>query len=627
MELDLKHQSDSLMLLDIFPQSEKTDNGYKNILNIIYKDMNTGKKYLDIIENPKVPLYFTKKENRGYNHNRGFAEYDECFVKDVSATSINYQIAKTIGGKLEEEYNNYKNTGNWKQMRNMQMCPYVFGADIPPDVVYRRLWLDKYENDKPKKISKGYADIEVDTIDSPGLPEYGTCPINAVSVIDEDSKQVFVLLLRNSKNPQIAEFEKNIGKFIKELHDDFDEFYGVFDYKFYMYDDERELIKDLFRLINTVKMDIILWWNGGGFDIPYIIERIKTLGMDPDIVMTHPDFPIRRAVYKKDEINFKVANKSDSFVSSSYTKHIDHMVLYAATRKGQSELRSNSLSYIAQIELNDDKLDYSEVANMSTFPYENYAKFVKYNIKDTLLQYGIERRTSDVDGLYLRSYSTLTTYDKVFKQTVALRNRAYYEFHLQNIILGVNVNAIIGKKSDRKFTGAIVGDPELNSFTGKSILGKLSKYIYDNVIDMDFSSMYPHIILAFNIERHTMIGKLQILTAEGEQVSYQFKAQDWMVDDIDKAKAEFASSNEDDEEDDEFDDRYDAGKDFMDNYLTGDLLALGTKWFDLPTTEYIVDSFKKKTKRKDMKQIKYMNPAKRFVSELRVRFMGEEDEV
>ena len=142
------------------------------------------------------------------------------------------------------------------------------------------------------------------------------------------------------------------------------------------------------------------------------------LGMNPVEVMCHKDFKIQEAFFKKDLRNFMIANKGDYFKISSYTVYLDQMIVYASLRKGGSQLRSNALSYIAQVEIGDEKLDYSEDANIKTLPYVNYKKFVKYNIKDVLLQLGIERKTHDIDNVYLRSYTNVTAYSKVFRQTV-----------------------------------------------------------------------------------------------------------------------------------------------------------------------------------------------------------------
>ena len=79
----------------------------------------------------------------------------------------------------------------------------------------------------------------------------------------------------------------------------------------------------------------------------------------------------------------------------------DQMVNYAAIRKGREELRSTTLNYIGQKELEDEKLDYSEDGNIKTVSYNNYLRYILYNIKDVLLQGGIEQATSDLETYYL----------------------------------------------------------------------------------------------------------------------------------------------------------------------------------------------------------------------------------
>jgi hypothetical protein len=286
------------------------------------------------------------------------------------------------------------------------------------------------------------------------------------------------------------------------------------------------------------------------------------------------------------------------------------MILYAATRKGQSELRSHSLNFIAQLELNDEKLDYSDEADIKRLPYINYRKFVIYNIKDVLLQFGIERKTNDVDGLYLRSYSNATDYDKIFKQTVMLKCRAYYEFLLQGYIIGNNINIFIPNDGET-FAGAIVGDPKLNSNTGIIIFGKRSMFVYDNVTDMDFSAMYPHIIIAFNIERHTMIGKLIIPEFDEDRYEHFFITN--------------ATETKDDEDDSDDDDEldslstgYDAGKDYIDNMLCGDIISLGTKWHNLPNIEELNELFKEKYNIKPKTRLSLPQFTKKFIESIKI---------
>jgi len=174
--------------------------------------------------------------------------------------------------------------------------------------------------------------------------------------------------------------------------------------------------------MNDIRVTILYEHN---VDLPYILNRMNVLDLDPFEIICHKDFKYKMCKLHEDERNFQIANKGSFFKVSSYTKYIDQMILYAATRKGQSELRSNSLNAIGEAELGDKKLDYSDEANIKTLPYVNYRKFVKYNIKDVLLQMGIERKAHDIDNLYLRSSANICDVDKVFKQTVKITDHTY----------------------------------------------------------------------------------------------------------------------------------------------------------------------------------------------------------
>ena len=49
----------------------------------------------------------------------------------------------------------------------------------------------------------------------------------------------------------------------------------------------------------------------------------------------------------------------------------------------------------------------------------------------------------------------------------------------------------------------------LNKPLGLVINGVKSKFIFENVIDFDLTSLYPSIILAFNVDATTQIGRIE----------------------------------------------------------------------------------------------------------------------
>jgi hypothetical protein len=287
----------------------------------------------------------------------------------------------------------------------------------------------------------------------------------------------------------------NIDEHIAEYHAAFDETYGVLDYKLIMYDDELTMLIHLFELINRLRRDINLTWNGYGFDIPYIIERIKVLGGDPVKVMCPKEFKTPFIEFRKDTSTYDWKAKNDTFVITAFTQYEDQMSNYIKIRKGKSELKTIKLNAIAWKELKDEKLDYSDEADIKTLPYNNYVKFVMYNIKDTLLQMGIERKTKDSTAIFLNMIDNASPYKSIFSQTIVLKNYAYLSYYKQGYVIGNNRNIDYAKprqvtrkkKVESDVEGALVGDPLLNENVGAMLFGKPSNFVFKYVIDFDLT--------------------------------------------------------------------------------------------------------------------------------------------
>lgn len=569
------------MLVNVIHHKGNRDTNWVDYLDIIYKDENGEKKVINI-EAPEMEVYFANEDARVDSFNRNYIRKGDTYSKIFPFKDLEFKIANELGGNAKLLVKQAMDNRNRAAIRNVHRDPNVFGSDYRIEDWYRIMWALHLSNDLPKPIVKNYLDIEVDGIDHPGFVVGGIAPINAITIIDDTTMTSRTFLLRNEKNPQIAEFEETLGEFIEDLHESFDEIYGKLEYEFYMYDevDEIEMIQDIFKLLNTVNPDFVLIWNAS-FDIPYIIDRIVELGSDPATVMSHPDFPMKEAWFYKDKRNFNIPDKGDYTKLSSQYIVMDQMIVYGGLRKSQSEIRSYNLNYVGQREIGDSKLDYGEVKNFKTFPYENYKLFVKYNIKDVLLQMGIERRTEDVDNLYSRSDSNATAYEKIFKQTVFLKNRGYLEWDKQGLVMGNNTNVNYGENRDSSnlnvkkgkdgdgdsYEGGLVADPKNNDFVGVDIMGKKSKYIFYLTVDMDFSSMYPNIIIAFNIAPNTLIGKL-VIGRDGAEVYSEIVSSESIDDIINNV---------------------DLGAEFVDDIQVADILTIAKKWFGLPSIDKLFE--------------------------------------
>lgn len=485
---------------------------------LLYRDNNTGEKKIQEIENPNYTFYMAN-DDVYLDHHLFFIDKDE-----VTPITVPYKdVLKTIAeetNNTEFFYNNLKNRDR-RANEQLHSLPNIFGSDINVEDAYRLYFDIQYKNE-PFQITKAYFDIETDTINMKGdFPELGECPINAVSYINASTNKIYVFLLRDENNPLIEEFENEVKNGI--IFNEFKQFlenhvgsklykkYGLnkFEYEMFFYDEEANLIIDLFRLINTCEPDFLLAWNMS-FDIPYIIERCKVLGLDPDIVLSHPEAITKIATYYIDVRNKKLpAQRGDFFTINGKTVYLDQLVHFASRRKGQSAFDNLKLDNIGYVIAEIRKLDWSHIAKtFGEFPRTNYKLFVFYNIIDTIVQHCIEEVTTDIDYVFNKSLINNTRYHKAHRQTVYLSNRGVKEFYKDGYILCNNNNR--NNEKPPKFPGAHVGDPLNNTDYSKLKINGKPINVANNLDDFDYKSLYPSVMREFNIAPNTQIGKILI---------------------------------------------------------------------------------------------------------------------
>lgn len=597
---------DNGMLIDI----QYVDNkGEDDCIYTIWKDLDTGEKNLSIEKNPTRIIYFEKPDCRNHKYNKTYERLENLIPVEVKEKNLIYEIANHIGDDGKRFVKECFDNRDYKRLNDLQLYPYVFGSDLDIRGYKRLQWKNNYDNKRPKHLSLGFLDIEVDIMEGGPDPAYN--PIDLVTLIDVDKKDVYTFALTgvDYKEPkvkpkteyEIQEEEKkknyykhrmneqeywssHVDELIKKAHEKFDESYMGFTYHINFYQNELMMLVHLWQLINTLKLDMIGIWNMD-FDIPFIYNRLLALGVDPKDIMCHKDFPIKQCYYKKDMRHFAIKEKSSWFNLSSYTIFVDQMVIYAALRKGQSELRSNKLTYIAEKEIGDKKLDYSEVGTIKTLSYTDYLLYILYNIKDVLLQVGIENRTSDMDTYYLTSYVNITPYEDVFKQSVKLRFVQYASYMSQGLIIGNNMNnfnfswSSSDNEDDSTFEGALVGNPKLIDNFGMELFGKKTNFLFQYSIDFDMSRFYPSCIIAMNIDPSTLIFKLLVDSSQFNVRGGELKYRGITDTHIVKGNSDTFSG--------------DIGKEIIDNYQTGNILTFGNKWLNLPSVESMCKKIRK----------------------------------
>lgn len=605
----MKIQAKEPLLIDMqYVRGNKKEN-IPDYLYVIYKDQADGKKYVEKVPEPRMDIYFEKPEFRNHDYNKTFEKQEHLNKYNCKYTDIKFAIAQDMGDRGKRFLEDVFATKNYSRLRDLNRWPYVFGHDFDIITYYRNAWYKTVQAPIHKDLSIAFLDIETDSFDHSGFSNPETCPVDMITVIDEKSMSSYTFALQNQEykmrdvshlNPEeakkIREYDEyhykmhqsriqqenalknDLDGLKEELHQMFDETYGEIDYNFYFYEDERKMLVHLFQLIHKISPDFMLIWNIS-FDIPYLIDRMKILGLDPEEIICDAEFPTKVCRFQKDTRNFEVKNRSDYFHCSSKTVYYDQMILYAAKRKGQAELRSNKLTYIAQKEIGDEKLDYSEEGDFKRFPYLNYRKYFIYNIKDVLLQLGINRKTQDTETLYISSYENLTQYKDVWKQTVVLRN-VQYKFHLSHgFVPGANINKLDAYDNSERlddeeedgvgYEGALVGNPLLIDNFGEEMYGKQTDYLFTFSIDMDMSAFYPNTNYELNIDASTLIFKVIVdpkqYDCNGGDIPFKG------ITNVQMIKTNSPSWTDD------------MAKEIFDNFQSKNYLSLGYKFMNLPS--------------------------------------------
>jgi DNA polymerase elongation subunit (family B) len=559
-----------------------------DLLTVVARDNTTGEKLVDQIENPEYTYYKLKD---GVNVSNNLF----CVKKeDVEPITTKYKdVLKSIAentGNLDWFYDNIK-TGNRKENNKLHLIKEILNSDMDIEDYYRMQFSKTYTN-APYALSKAYFDIEVRTKHMAGdFPEPGECPIDAITLILEKERKIFTFLLRDKENiEQIAQLEKEYasGELTKEFHDFAIDAVGGWKQAtrvgyirdnmvpelymiFYDEEDEIKLIKDFFVIMNYYKPDFAMAWNMA-FDIPYIICRLSNISQMPEeeVVNTicSEDFKEKKCYYFVDDIDRatqkrkEIEERNDRFDVSSYTVYVDQMIQFASRRKGQSKFPNYKLDTIGEIVAGVNKLDYHDICSSITeLSYKSYKTYVFYNIMDVIVQLSIEYKSNDIDYIFAKSLENNTPYSKIHRQTVYLTNRGTIEFDRFGYIIGNNANKY-NKKPDEKFPGAYVADPLKITDYSKLRINDTPVSVYDNLVDFDFTRLYPSVIQENNMAPNTQIGKILI---------------DNPVHDLDNRFNR---------------DRYNRGGQFIEDYQSGCYLEFCSRWLALASFSELIDDLK-----------------------------------
>ena len=243
---------------------------------------------------------------------------------------------------------------------------------------------------------------------------------------------------------------------------------------------EYELLLDFINwwMVEDNTPEVITGWNIELYDIPYLTRRLDRVLGEKLKKRFSP-----WGLVTEDEIY--IAGRRHITYDVGGVTQLDYLNLYKKfTYKAQESYR---LDHIANVELGQKKLDHSEFDTFKDFYTQGWQKFVEYNIIDVELVDRLEDRMKLIELAIVMAYDAKANYADVFSQVRMWDTIIYNYLKKRNIVIPPK------ERSDKseKYAGAYVKEP---------IPGK-----YDWVVSFDLNSLYPHLIMQYNISPETLV--------------------------------------------------------------------------------------------------------------------------
>ena len=247
---------------------------------------------------------------------------------------------------------------------------------------------------------------------------------------------------------------------------------------YYHFDDEIDMLNSFLYHWSKNPPDVITGWNVRLYDIPYLCGRISRIMGDKKCKLLSP-----WGLVSQDEIY--ISGRKYNVYDIAGMTTLDYLELYKKfTYKAQESYR---LDYIAGVELGQKKLDHSEFDTFKEFYKGNWKKFVDYNIIDVELVDRLEDKMKLIELALTMAYDAKVNYQDVMYQVRMWDTIIYNYLKKRNIVIPPKDRS----EKDEKYAGAYVKEPK----PGK----------YDWVVSFDLNSLYPHLIMQYNISPETLV--------------------------------------------------------------------------------------------------------------------------
>lgn len=441
--------------------------------------------YISAIKIKDEVIVWERTPENGRTSKRFRAPY-YFYVKSTSGTH------ETIYGDKVKRYD-FNTAKEFQQAREDLTSSGIklFESDIPPEV---KILSEHYYNIKAPKLNVTFFDIEVDFSKEVGFSSVANpyAPINSVAFYHQWKNEYVVIAVPPSEiytNESLPGFIKEMNK-IAPMPDNTTVLFCK---------NERELLTEL--LFQIQDSDVVCGWNSDFFDVPYVGKRLEKISKSVFRMLSFEEglSPSFREVETFNGQTMETLDLSGRISA-------DYMVLFKKYEAAQRP--SYKLESIADDVLVDKdnkpvlpKLHYE--GSLADLYRKNFAHFVRYNLRDTEVLGGFEKRLGYVE-LANQMYHMSTGVYKHVTGTLKLAELATVNY-CHHTLGGLIVNDIDSSGMDSSIQGAYVLDPKVG--------------MHEYVGSIDVKSLYPSGIRSLNISPETVRGQFIEMTKAAEEIA------------------------------------------------------------------------------------------------------------
>jgi len=246
--------------------------------------------------------------------------------------------------------------------------------------------------------------------------------------------------------------------------------------------DETDLLEEFIVFWEQNTPDVVTGWNIDFFDIPYLMNRIKLLFGEKKLKAFSPWGNV------SDKEVFMMGRKHQMYDILGVAT-LDYLQLYKKfTYTNQENYR---LDHIAHVELDEQKQE-NPYETFQEWYTKDYQSFIEYNITDVELVDRLEDKLKLIELLITMAYDCKVNYSDM------LGSVKYWDILIYNYLRKKNIIVPQKRKHSSKaerYEGAYVKDPQVG--------------MHNWVVSLDLNSLYPHLIMQYNISPETLIKQVK----------------------------------------------------------------------------------------------------------------------